>query len=144
MGVQRKKEKQKQKRIKIKFVLLYKGLNGKQLTSVLRELSYAGILFNQEKKAKLYTVFVDEQRKNEAKAMLAVKGLPNRWIKGYELFDDTSNLGVTEFDKRIRLIRAISGEMEKAIMKFEIVDNVQVEIVIPEPRLFTVNQPLST
>ena len=47
---------------------------------------------------------------------LTIKGMPSGKAKGYEIFDEASNLGVTEFDKRIRLIEALSGEMEKAIM----------------------------
>ena len=136
---QKKKKKRRQK--KIKYVILYKQLTAEQLTPVLREFSYEGIQFNVIQNGKQFDVGVDEAKVEEAKVMLAVKGLPTGQIKGFELFDDASNLGVTEFDKRIRLIRAISGEMEKAIMKFEAFDNAQVEIVIPEPRLFTVKQP---
>ena len=58
--------------------------------------------------------------------------MPPKQPKGYEIFDEASNLGVTEFDKRIRLIRALSGEMERAIMEFDVVDYAYVEIVIPE------------
>ena len=47
-----------------------------------------------------------------------LKGLA-REMKNRGRFDEASNLGVTEFDKRIRLIRALSGEMERAIMEFE-------------------------
>ena len=47
---------------------------------------------------------MDEDQLDEAKQILAIKGLPSGTVKGYEIFDEASNLGVTEFDKRIRLI----------------------------------------
>ena len=84
---------------------------------------------------------VDEDQIDEAKQILAIKGLPSGTVKGYEIFDEASNLGVTEFDKRIRLISASSGEMEKSIMEFDVVDYAYVEIVIPETKLFAVTQP---
>ena len=77
---------------------------------------------------------------DEAKQILAIKGLPSGTVKGYEIFDEASNLGVTEFDKRIRLIRALSGEMEKSIMEFDVVDYAYVEIAVPETKLFAVTQ----
>ena len=84
---------------------------------------------------------IDEDQIDDAKHLLAIKGMPSGTVKGYEIFDEASNLGVTEFDKRIRLIRALSGEMEKSIMEFDVVDFAYVEIVIPETRLFAVTQP---
>ena len=35
----------------------------------------------------------------------------------------------------------MSGELEQSIMEFDAIDTAQVEIVIPEPRLFAVTQP---
>ncbi|RAP31988.1 hypothetical protein DID77_04840 [Candidatus Marinamargulisbacteria bacterium SCGC AG-439-L15] len=136
-----KKKKKKVRRKKIKYVTLYKQLTGVQLSEVLRELSYESIPFNVVQTGKQFDVFVDKQRLEEAKKILAIKELPTGPVKGFEIFDEASNLGATEFDKRIRLIRAISGEMEKSIMRFEAIDNVQVEIVIPEQKLFAVTQP---
>ena len=87
---------------------------------------------------------IDEEQVSEAKNILVIKGLPSTTAKGYEIFDSASNLGVTEFDKRIRLIRALSGEMEKAIMEFDVIDYAHVEIVIPEAKLFAATQPIVT
>lgn len=140
MFEKKSKRKARRKR-KVKYETLYRQLDGSQLAKVLRELSYNNIAFNVVQNGKQYDLEVDETRTEEAKNLLAIKGLPTSPVKGYELFDDASNLGVTEFDKRIRLVRAISGEMEKAIMEFDAIDNAQVEVVMPEQRLFAVTQP---
>ena len=135
-----KKEPQKKKR-KIKYVDLYRQLENRQISPILRELSYRNIAYNIVQNGKQFDLQVDEDDLDEAKRMLAIKGMPSGTTKGYEIFDEASNLGVTEFDKRIRLIRALSGEMEKSIMEFDVVDYAYVEIVIPETKLFAVTQP---
>ena len=136
-----KKKSEKKKKKKIKYIDLYKQLEGRQLSPILRELNYKNISYNVIQNGKQFDLQVDEDQLDEAKQVLAIKGMPSDGVKGYEIFDEASNLGVTEFDKRIRLIRALSGEMEKAIMEFDVVDYAYVEIVIPETRLFAVTQP---
>ncbi len=135
------KKPEKKKKKKIKYVDLYKQLEGTQLAPIVRELSYLNISYNVVQNGKQYDLQVDQDQLDEAKHVLAIKGMPSAAVKGYEIFDEASNLGVTEFDKRIRLIRALSGEMEKAIMEFDVVDYAYVEIVIPETKLFAVTQP---
>jgi len=136
-----KKKPEKKKKKKIKYIDLYKQLEGTQLSPILRELSYLNISYNVVQNGKQYDLQVDQDQMDEAKHVLAIKGMPSGAVKGYEIFDEASNLGVTEFDKRIRLIRALSGEMEKSIMEFDVVDYAYVEIVIPETKLFAVTQP---
>ena len=136
-----KKKPTKKKKKKIKYQDLYKQLDSKDLTPILRELSYQNYSFNVVQNGKQFDLQIDEDQIDDAKHLLAIKGMPSGTVKGYEIFDEASNLGVTEFDKRIRLIRALSGEMEKSIMEFDVVDFAYVEIVIPETRLFAVTQP---
>ena len=136
-----KKKPVKKKKKKIKYIEFYKQLESKELSPILRELSYNNVAYNLVQNGKQYDLEVDEDQLEQAKQLLAIKGLPSGTVKGYEIFDEASNLGVTEFDKRIRLIRALSGEMERSIMEFDVVDYAYVEIVIPETRLFAVTQP---
>ena len=136
-----KKKPTKKKKKKIKYIDLYKQLETKQITPILRELSYLNISYNVVQNGKQFDLQVDQNQVDEAKHVLAIKGMPSGAAKGYEIFDEASNLGVTEFDKRIRLIRALSGEMERSIMEFDVVDFAYVEIVIPETKLFAVTQP---
>jgi flagellar biosynthesis/type III secretory pathway M-ring protein FliF/YscJ len=129
------------KKKKIKYVKLYTQLNSDQVTSIMRELSFEGIAFDIVQKGKFFNVLVDKDLLSEAQTLLAMKGLPGTKAKGYEIFDDAQNLGVTEFDKRIRYIRAISGELEKAIRQFDSIETSKVQVVLPEEKLFSVTQP---
>jgi flagellar biosynthesis/type III secretory pathway M-ring protein FliF/YscJ len=138
---QKKQKKSKKKKKKIKYVELFAQVTGTQAANVLRQLSLADISFSQAQSGKNFKILVDEDRLEEAKNILAIRGLPSGGSKGYELLDDAQTLGVTEFDKRIRYLRALSGELEKAVMQFEQVETSKVQVVLPEQRLFAVTQP---
>lgn len=126
---------------KIKYTAIYENLTDIQAANILKELSMAHVRFKAETKGKYTKIFIEDSKVEDAKNMLAIKGLPGGGIKGFELFDNADNMGVTEFDKRIRFIRAISGELEKAIIQFDAVETCKVNIVLPEQKLFATTQP---
>ena len=134
------KESSKKKR-KIKYEKLYNQLESGSASKILKELSLAGIQFKTEQSGQKYSILIDETQIDNAQNLLAIKGLPSNAAVGYELLDDTQTLGVTEFDKRIRFLRALSGELEKAITQINIIEAAKVQVVLPEQRLFTVTQP---
>ncbi len=135
-----KPEQKKEKKGKIKYLKLY-DLTADETAKTLKELTLNNISFNTQQNGKNYSIFVDEKEMDTAKNLLALKGLPGGGSKGYELLDNSQTLGVTEFDKRIRFMRALSGELEKAILQFNAVESCKVQIVLPEQRLFAVTQP---
>jgi len=126
---------------KVKYKPLYSQLTSEKLSAIIRELSHANMTFDTAQNGKNFTILVDQDEMEEARILLAMKGLPDGGAKGYELLDDTDTLGVTEFDKRIRFLRAMSGELEKAIIQFSAIETCKVQIVLPEQRLFAVSRP---
>jgi len=138
----KKKEEAKKKRNrKIKYEVLFPQLSATQAAAVLKQLSLSNISFTQEQNGQNFRISVDEDRLEEAKNLLAVRGIPAGGAQGYELLDESQTLGVTEFDKRIRYLRALSGELERAVMQLDAVETAKVQIVLPEQRLFAVTQP---
>ncbi len=136
-----KEEKAAKKKKKPKWQVLYDKLTPEQAASVLKELSDEDIRFKQVQTGKNVAISVDEDEAERAENLLAIKRLPAGGSKGYELLDQGQTLGVTEFDKRIRFLRALSGELEIAIMQMEMIETAKVQIVLPEQRLFAVTQP---
>ncbi len=135
-------EKQKKSRRKVKYLKLFSQLDAGDASKILKEISLAEIQFKTEQNGQKFTVLVAEDEIEIARNLLAIKGIPSgKAKKGYELLDDAQTLGVTEFDKRIRFLRALSGELEKAITELNIVESAKVQIVLPEQRLFSVTQP---
>ena len=141
LPTQVKKSKATTRKKRIKYVSLYTLLDGVQSTAIIRELSLADIAFEVDQKGKNYNLLVDKDKLADAQTLLAMKGLPSDKATGYEIFDNAQNLGVTEFDKRIRYIRAISGELESSIREFDSIEICKVQVVLPEEKLFSVTQP---
>jgi flagellar biosynthesis/type III secretory pathway M-ring protein FliF/YscJ len=131
----------KKKKKKVKYVQLFSKVDGDNTALILKELSFSDISFKTSQNGQNFAIEVDEEDIIKARNLLAIKQLPSSKPRGYELLDDAQTLGVTEFDKRIRFLRALSGELEKAITQFSLVEDAKVQIVLPEQRLFAVTQP---
>ncbi len=138
---EKKKLEDREKAKNAKYEVLFAQLTADKTADVLRELSRANISFRSLQTGKNYQISVPEERIEEAKMLLASKGVPAGGPVGYELLDSGQTLGVTEFDKRVRYVRAIEGELEKSIKEMEPIENCKVKIVLPEQRLFAVTQP---
>lgn len=81
---------------------------------------------------------ITEQQRDIAILKLVESGLVDEH-SGLELFD-TGDFQSTKEDKRIRLIRAMNGELARLIRKIKPIDNAQVFVSIPESSLFANQQ----
>ena len=80
----------------MKYVDLYKQLESKQINPILRELVtkiYHIMLFKTVSNLTCKLMRIKLMKQNKS---LQSKGLPSGTVKGYEIFDEASNLGVTE------------------------------------------------
>lgn len=87
------------------------------------------------------TLFMERYTQTQRdRALLAIvrSGLVDEHT-GLEIFDK-GDFTSTKEDKRIRLIRAINGELSRLIRKIPPIENAQVFISIPEQTLFTSNK----
>ncbi len=87
------------------------------------------------------TLFLENYTQSEKdQALLAVvrSGIVDQHI-GLEIFDN-GDFTSTKEDKRIRLARAINGELARLIRKIDSINNAQVFISIPEQTLFASKQ----
>ncbi|MDR1487495.1 MAG: flagellar M-ring protein FliF [Deltaproteobacteria bacterium] len=75
----------------------------------------------------------------EARLDLAMKGLPAKSGVGFELFDETK-LGSTDLEQKIQLQRAITGELERTIMRFPEVTDARIHLTVPRETLFIEDQ----
>jgi flagellar M-ring protein FliF len=81
------------------------------------------------------SIAVPKEKADQARLGLAEKNLPVGGVVGWEIFNE-ARLGATDFDRRIQLIRAISGELSRTIRRIAGVEDVRVQVVIPETKLF--------
>lgn len=119
------------------YTVIYSNLDLKDSANVIVRLKELKIPY--EIRDKGTAVAVPKEKADEARLGLAEKNLPMGGVVGWEIFDE-SKLGATDFDRRVQLIRAISGELSRTIRRIEVIEDCRVQIVLPETKLFEATQ----
>lgn len=119
------------------YTTIYSNLELKDAANVVARLKELKIPFEIKDDGR--SVAVPKSHSADARLGLAEKNLPTGGSVGWEIFDE-SKLGATDFDRRIQLIRAISGELQRTIRTIAAIEDCRVQIVIPETRLFEVSR----
>ena len=70
---------------------------------------------------------------------VAAQGLPKSSTVGFELFNKNS-FGATDFEERIKYLRALEGELERTIESIGAVESAKVNIAIPKESVFVSKQ----
>lgn len=81
------------------------------------------------------TIMVPAADVYRLRLLCASQGLPRGGVVGYEVMDKTQ-LGSTDFERRVSYLRALQGELTRTIMQVEGVEQARVHIVLPEDSLF--------
>jgi len=122
------------------YAILFDNLSSKDAALIVQYL---------EKKQIPYTIPQDgviEVPKNvvqKARIDVAAQGLPKSSKVGFELFDKNS-FGVTDFEQKIKYLRALEGELGTTIESLDSVDKATVNIAIPKESVFVEKQTLPT
>ncbi|MBN3033603.1 MAG: flagellar M-ring protein FliF [Candidatus Saganbacteria bacterium] len=118
---------------KVGQTVIYTNLELKDAANVIARLKELAIPYEIRDEGR--SVAVPKEKADQARLGLAEKKLPAGGQVGWEIFDE-SRLGATDFDRRIQLIRAISGELARNIQRIEGIEDARVQVVIPETQLF--------
>lgn len=89
-------------------------------------------------------ILVPGNEVGKARMLLAAAGLPNGGSMGYEIFDEQSGFGTTNFVQNINQVRALEGELSKTISALESIRSARVHIVLPQRELFNRNTRTSS
>lgn len=114
--------------------LLYSNLDLREASEITTALDSAGIKYSS--KGDGSTLFVSRDDVGTARMMLAGKGLVTSGSVGYELFDNQSVLGQTEFQQNLNAQRALQGELQRTIMSMRGISSARVSIALPQRELF--------
>lgn len=114
--------------------LLYSNLDLREASEVTAALDGAGIKYSS--KGDGSTIFVSRDQVGEARLLVAGKGLVTSGSVGYEIFDDQSVLGQTEFQQNMNAKRALEGELARTIMSMRGINSARVMIALPNRELF--------
>lgn len=114
--------------------LLYSGLDLKEASEVTSALDQAGIKYATRGDGS--TVMVNRDDVGTARMSLASKGLVTSGSVGYELFDNQSVLGQTEFQQNLNEKRALEGELARTILGYQGISTARVLIALPRREMF--------
>jgi flagellar M-ring protein FliF len=114
--------------------LLYSNLDLKEAASISQALDQAGIKY--EAKGDGSTLMVARDKVASTRLMLSSKGLPTSGSVGYEIFDNASALGQTDFVQNLNRQRALEGELARTIRSLDGVNFARVQLVLPKRQLF--------
>ena len=85
-------------------------------------------------------IFVPQSDVARVRIAMASDGLPNGGSVGYELFDDSSTLGTTNFVQRVNHSRALEGELSRTIAAIRQVKSARIHLVLPRREVFSRDQ----
>lgn len=114
--------------------LLYSNLDLREASEITSALDSAGIKYSS--KGDGSTIFVSRDKVGEARLLVAGKGLVTSGSVGYEIFDNQSVLGQTEFQQNLNEKRALEGELARTIMTMRGITSARVLIALPARQLF--------
>jgi flagellar M-ring protein FliF len=117
---------------------LYSNLNAQDSSAVVTELGLIGAKFEVASGGS--EILVESPEVLKIRMLLAQKGLPGKAnIVGYEIFDNESMLGTSNFVMNINLIRALEGELARTISALSSIKSARVHLVIPKKDVFKRN-----
>ncbi|MBF0186756.1 MAG: flagellar M-ring protein FliF, partial [Magnetococcales bacterium] len=117
------------------FKVLFSGLPEEETARVVEELSKLGIPYTLG--ANNTMVSIPNDRVHEVRLEMAQLGLPKQGTGvGFEIFDQTSLVGMTDFMQRMNYQRALQGELSRTIENVAAVNSARVHLVLPKDSLF--------
>ncbi|MCH8992850.1 MAG: flagellar M-ring protein FliF, partial [Acidobacteria bacterium] len=125
----------------VTYSVLYSQLPADEAGQVIDQLDQMKVPYRLS--AGGSSIMVPSGQVNDARIRLAATGLPRGGAVGFELFDETG-LGMTDFLQKVNYRRALEGELARTISSLREISAARIHIVIPEKRLFAVDQQRPT
>ncbi|MFC2970542.1 flagellar basal-body MS-ring/collar protein FliF [Acidimangrovimonas pyrenivorans] len=118
---------------------LYNQLSPASAAKVVDALDKAGIQTRVSEDGG--SVSVPQQDLAQARMTLAEQGLPADGEPGWELFDNSSGLGMNTFMQHVNRLRAMEGELARSIQTLDGINSARVHLVLPEREAFSRTRP---
>lgn len=119
------------------LALLYGGLDAQESSRITGYLETQNIPNEVRGDGAIY---VPADRVGELRLQVAGQGLVGGSTTGYELFDNQSTFGTTNFVSNLNAKRALEGELARTIGTIPAVSGARVHIVLPKQNLFSREQ----
>ena len=117
------------------YVVLFSDLSSQDSAAVIQKLKEKKIQYQVRSDGSSIAITPPELV-HETRIELAGEGVPKGGVVGLEIFE-TSNLGSTTFQEKIKFQRAIQGELERTIGAIRGVSGARVHVAQPEKSVFS-------
>lgn len=121
-----------QKRNDGSYAVLFEGMNASDNALILQYLQQNQIPYKVPKED---TILIPKDKVYEERIALATQGIPKTSKVGFEIFD-IKDFGATDFDQKIKFIRATEGELSRTIESLTPIEKANVHIAIPKDSVF--------
>lgn len=116
------------------LALLYGGLNTQETSAITQYLDSQNISYETRGEG---AVYVPSNEVGQLRLQVAGQGLVGGSNAGYELFDNASSFGTTNFVQNLNAKRALEGELARTISTIPAVSGARVHVVLPKQTLFS-------
>ena len=121
------------------YTALYRDLSPTSASRIVTSLEQAGFRVNLSSDGSV--VSIPKEDVPRARMLLADVGLPTDGMPGWELFDDTSGMGMNSFLQKVNRLRALEGELARSVQTIEGIEAARVHLVLPEREAFSRSRP---
>lgn len=116
------------------YGLLFTDLEARDAQTVVERLQALEVPYRLTRDGT--SVMIPDNEILRVRMQLAKEGLPASGTVGYEIFDQQSALGTSQFEANVNLLRALEGELARTISTMDAVRAARVHIVMPKRELF--------
>ncbi|MEG3638741.1 flagellar basal-body MS-ring/collar protein FliF [Magnetococcus sp. PR-3] len=117
------------------FKVLYSGLPELESARIVEQLGKLGVPYQLGGGGT--TIRIPEDKVYDVRLEMAKAGLPKSTDGvGFEIFDNQSLMGMTDFVQRMNYQRALQGELARSVESVAAVEKARVHLVLPKKSMF--------
>ncbi|MBL4744419.1 MAG: flagellar M-ring protein FliF, partial [Cycloclasticus sp.] len=116
------------------YSMLYSNLADRELSAVVSGLQQSGVEYKLE--AGSGAILVPSSKVDELRIKLAGLGLPRGGGQGFELLEKDTGFGASHSIEKVRIQRALEGEIARSITTIQSIRSARVLLAIPKQSIF--------
>ncbi len=114
------------------YAVLFDHLSSKDAGLVIQELEKKGVPYKIPKDG---VIEVPREMVYRVRIDVASQGIPKESHVGFELFDN-QQFGSTDFDQKVKFLRALEGELSRTIQSLQPIESASVHLALPKESVF--------
>ena len=126
----------------VDYGVLFSNMNSEDAAAISAKLKEKKIPYQLSPDGRAISVPTDKV--SELRLEMAASGLPHGGGIGFEIFDNKTTIGATEFEQQISYRRAMQGELARTINGLDEIQSSRVHIALPKDSIFVEQQRKAT